>query len=115
MSELVRRGWSRTVVYALLAFILFTLNQRQSGVPVELADRFNWIPNLVPDPARWAWATRLVDAMLWPVTAAIRVARSADYGVVESLAPAGLLVMGASILMLAAALFTRKDLILPED
>jgi hypothetical protein len=115
MSELVRRGWSRTVLYALLAFILFSLNQQQSGVPVELADRFNWIPNVMPDPARWAWASRLVDAILWPLAAAVKVARAGDYGVVESLAPAALLLVAAFILVLAVALFERKDLILPES
>jgi hypothetical protein len=115
MSELVRRGWSRTVVYALLAFILFILNQRQTGVPVELSHRFNWIPNVLPDPARWAWLTNLVDVLLWPVTAAVRVARSADYTVLESLAPAALLVTASFVFALAVALFERKDLILPEN
>jgi hypothetical protein len=115
MSELVRRGWSRTVIYALLAFILFVLNQRQTAVPTELAGRFNWIPNVLPDPARWAWATRLVDVILWPVTAGVRVARSADYTLVESLAPAVLLLVASFIFILAVALFERKDLILPEN
>jgi hypothetical protein len=115
MSELVRRGWSRTVVYALLAFVLFILNQRETAVPVELADRFNWIPNVLPDPARWAWASRVVDVLLWPISAAVRVARSADYTVLESLAPAVLLVVASFIFVLAVVLFERKDLILPEN
>lgn len=115
MSELVRRGWSRTVVYAMLAFILFVLNQRQSGVPVELADRFNWIPNVLPDPARWEWATRLVDSLLWPVQATVLVATSADYTVLEGLAPAVLLLVAALVFLLAVALFEHKDLILPEN
>jgi hypothetical protein len=115
MSELVRRGWSRTVVYALLALILFILNQRETGVPVELSHRFNWVPNIRPDLSRWAWASKTVDVILWPVAAAVRVARSADYTVLESLAPAALLVVAATIFALAAALFERKDLILPES
>ena len=115
MSELVRRGWSRTLLYALLAFILFVLNQRQSGVPVDLADRFDWIPHIMPDPARWAWATKLVDVILWPISAAIRVARAGGYGVLESLAPGVLLLLAAAVFVLAGALFERKDLILPEN
>jgi hypothetical protein len=115
MSELVRRGWSRTVVYGLLAFVLFILNQNQTGVPVELSHRFNWIPNVLPDLGRWGWVTRLVDVILWPVAAAVKVARSADYTVVESLAPAVLLVVASFIFVLAVALFERKDLILPES
>jgi hypothetical protein len=115
MSELVRRGWSRTVVYAILAFVLFVLNQTQSGVPVELADRFNWVPSVIPDPARWEWATRLVDSLLWPVKAAVRVASSGDYTVPDSLAPAVLLLVAAFVFLMAAALFERKDLIFPEN
>jgi len=115
MSELVRRGWSRTWLYAVLAFILFVLNQRQSGVAVELSDRFDWIPHVMPDPTRWVWAIKLVDVILWPVAATIQVARAGDYGVPESLAPGLLLLGAASVFLLAAALFERKDLILPED
>ena len=114
MSELVRRGWSRTLTYAILAFILFTLNQQQSGVPVGLADRFNWIPSLMPDPARWEWAIRVVDIIVWPVSAATRIARSTPYTPLESISPALSLLVGTAILGLAAALFSRKDLALPD-
>ncbi len=114
MSELVRRGWSRTLVYGLLAFILFSLNQRQSGVPVHLADRFNWIPSLIPDPARWAWANTAVDVLIWPISAAVRVARSTPYTLLESLAPAVLLLISSLIVTAAIGLFGSKDLLLPE-
>jgi hypothetical protein len=114
MSELVRRGWSRTLTYAILAFILFTLNQQQSGVPVGLADRFNWIPSLMPDPARWEWAIRVVDIVVWPVSAATRIARSTPYTPLESISPALSLLVGTAFLGLAAALFSRKDLALPD-
>jgi hypothetical protein len=43
------------------------------------------------------------------------VARSADYTVLESLAPAVLLVVASFIFVLAVVLFERKDLILPEN
>ncbi len=114
MSELVRRGWSRTLTYACLAFILFTLNQRQSGVPVGLADRFNWIPSLTPDPARWEWAIKAVDFVVWPVSAATRIARATPYTPLESISPALSLLLAAALLALAAGLFGRKDLVFPE-
>lgn len=115
MSELVRRGWSRTVVYGLLAFVLFSLNQRQSGVPVGLSDRFSWIPSLTSDPVRWEGLNRLVDVIIWPISAAVRVARSTSYTVLEGLSPAVLLLVAALIFFLAVLLFDRKDLILPEN
>jgi len=115
MSELVRRGWSRTIVYALLAFVLFSLNQRQSGVPVGLSDRFSWIPSLAPNPERWAWVNQLVDVAIWPISAALRVARSSPYTVLEGLAPAMLLLTALLIFLAAIVLFGRKDLILPEN
>ena len=115
MSELVRRGWSRTIVYALLAFILFSLNQQQSGVPVGLTDRFSWFPRLTPDPARWEWATKIVGGLLWPISATIRVAREAPYSALESLSPAVLLLVGLAIFGMATILFDSKDLILPES
>ncbi|MBN1316523.1 MAG: hypothetical protein JXA42_13690 [Anaerolineales bacterium] len=115
MSELVRRGWSRTVVYALLAFILFALNQQQSGIPVSLSDRFNWIPSLTPDPIDWGWAYDLVNVIIWPVSAGVRVARSSSYSIAESLSPAVVLFTATAIYCIAAYLFKGKDLILPED
>jgi len=114
MSELVRRGWSRTAIYALLAFILFALNQQQSGIPVGLADRFSWIPRLVPDPVRWEWAFQIVDFLIWPVAAAVRVARTTPYTLLESLAPAFTLLMAMVFFGLAVLLFGRKDLIFPD-
>lgn len=115
MTELVRRGWSRILVYALLAFVLFTLNQQRSGVPVGLADRFSWIPNLTPDPASWSWAIKLVGLITWPIAAGIQVARSAPYSLVESMAPGVTLLAAALFLGLALRLFDSKDLILPEN
>lgn len=114
MSELVRRGWSRTLVYGLLAFILFSLNQQQSGVPVGLTDRFSWIPHIMPDPANWEWAAKVTQVIIWPISAAVKVARSTPYSAVESLAPALLLLISALIFWLAVGLFGRKDLIFPE-
>jgi len=115
MSELARRGWSRTVTYALLAFILFSLNQRQSGTPVGLSDKFSWIPNLIPDPASWEWATKIVNLLIWPVSAATRVARATPYTMLEGLSPALLLLMAMVLFGLAMSLFNRKDLILPDN
>jgi hypothetical protein len=114
MSELVRRGWSRTLTYAFLTFILFTLNQQQSGIPVGLADRFDWIPILTPDPARWQWAIKAVDLLIWPVSAATRVARTTSYTLLESLSPALSLLVAIAFLGLAARLFNNKDLIFPD-
>jgi hypothetical protein len=114
MSELVRRGWSRSGIYAVLAFILFSLNQQQSGVPVELSDRFNWVPHIMPDPAKWEWAVNVTNVIIWPISAAVQVARSTPYTTAESLAPAMLLLLSALIFWLAVVLFGRKDLFLPE-
>lgn len=114
MSELVRRGWSRTLIYAFLTFILFTLNQQQSGVPVGLADRFDWIPILTPDPARWQWAIKAVDFLIWPVSAATRIARTTSYTLLESLSPALSLLVAIAFLGLAARLFNNKDLVFPD-
>lgn len=115
MSELVRRGWSRTIVYALLAFILFSLNQQQSGVPVSLSDRFNWIPSLTPNPLQWGWAAKVVNTIIWPVAAGVKVARSTPYTVFEGLSPALVLIIASAIFWAALLLIKRKDLILPED
>jgi hypothetical protein len=114
MSELVRRGWSRTLAYGLLAFILFILNQQQSGVPVGLADRFNWIPSLTPDPARWGWAIEIVDVLTWPIAAATRVARSTPYTVLESSSPAITILVALFVLGMASGLFRDKDLVFPD-
>lgn len=115
MSELARCGWSRTIIYAVLAFVLFVLNQQQTGVPVELSSRFSWIPHLIPDPARWGWVFRIVDLLIWPLTASIRVAREMPYTLLESFAPALSLLAAMALLGLAADLFGRKDLIFPES
>lgn len=114
MSELVRRGWSRTLTYAVLAFILFTLNQQQSGTPVGLADRFNWIPSLTLDPARWQWAIKAVEIVVWPVSAAVHIARATPYTPLESIAPALGLLVATGLLGLSSVLFSSKDLVLPD-
>ena len=114
MTELVRRGWSRTLTYGLLAFVLFTLNQQQSGVPVGLADRFNWIPSLTPDAAHWQWAIKAVDVLIWPVAAATRVARSTPYTVLESTSPALNMLVALLFLGIASGLFRDKDLVFPD-
>jgi hypothetical protein len=113
MCEMVRRGWSRTVVYGLLAFILFAINQ-QSGMEIGITDRYSWLPHFTPDPARWKWAADVVNVLIWPVSAAIRVARSEPYSALESLSPAMLLLLSAALFWLAMRLFGDKDLLLPE-
>jgi len=115
VSELVRRGWSRTVTYGVLAAVLFSLNQRQGGAAAGLADKFNWIPSLIADTERWKWANDLVDVLIWPIVAAVKVARATPYSLLESLSPALLLLVAMVLFWLAVALFGGKDLILPES
>ncbi len=114
MSELVRRGWSRTALYGLLALVLFVLSERQGGAAVGLVDRLSWIPSFIVDPGRWEWLFRAVDVLIWPLAAAVRVARAVPYTVLESLSPALTLLLAAVFYGLAASLFNSKDLILPD-
>lgn len=115
MSELVRRGWSRTVIYGVLAFVLFVLNQQQGGVPIELADQFSWVPSLMTDRAKWGWAFNLVEVITWPVAASIKVARETPYTILDGLSPAVTVLASIALFGLASELFDGKDLILPEN
>jgi hypothetical protein len=114
LSELVRRGWSRAVAYGLLGFIVFSLNQQQSGAPVGFTDRFSWIPRLTANPVRWEWAVNSMRVIIWPVNASIQVVRSTAYSTLQSLSPAMIVVISILVFGLASSLFGRKDLVLPE-
>jgi|SRR5690606_33796465 hypothetical protein len=126
-SDLVTTGWSRVIIFGLLAIAL-VLNSAASSPEswfsarftslAELFDRFDllWFSDLAYSAASWTanssvtGLARISGVLFWPFRAMADAVFSGDFMPSQALAPAVLILYGSILFLIAAILFAGKDL-----
>ena len=126
-SDLVTTGWSRVIVFGLLAIAL-VLNSAASSPEswfsarftslAELFDRFDllWFSDLAYSAATWTAnasemsLARISGVLFWPFRAMADAVFSGEFMPSQALAPAVLILYGSILFLIAAILFAGKDL-----
>jgi hypothetical protein len=126
-SDLVTSGWSRVILFGLLAVALILnsaaaspnswFSERLNGL-AEIFARINlmWFSDLASSAAAWAanspltGLTRFAAILFWPFRAMIDAIFAGSFTLSQALAPAVLILYGAILFLTAAILFTGKDL-----
>lgn len=127
VSDLVTAGWSRVIIFGLLAVALI-LNSAASSPEswfsarftslADLFDRFNliWFSDLAYSAASWAanspitGLARVSAILFWPFRAMADAVNSGTFTPSQALAPAVLVLYGSILFLVAAILFAGKDL-----
>ena len=130
-TDLVTKGWSRVVVYSVLAVLLFVQNANQTMMD-WLAGRVNnlsaWfftqninaLGNAFNTMASWlagqglSAISRVVGIIFWPFHAIADATIAGAFTQTQALAPGILLLYATVLFMLAADLFATKNLFLTE-
>lgn len=126
-SDLVTAGWSRVVLFGLLAIALI-LNSASTSPDSWFSDRLNdladlfsrinlmWFSDLTASLAAWAYDSplsglaRISTIIFWPFRAMADAVFSGNFTPSQALAPAVILLYGAILFLIAATLFSSKDL-----
>lgn len=126
-SDLVTAGWSRVVIFGLLA-VLLLLNGVTASPDSWLANRlfdasdllmeFNFLTlsDLLTDLGFWisgetmGTLSRTAGAVFWPFQAMSDAVFAGGFNAAQALAPAVLLLYGSILFLLAATFFAGKDL-----
>jgi hypothetical protein len=126
-SDLVTSGWSRVILFGMLAIALILNSaaaspnswfyERLSGL-AEIFARINlmWFSDLLASAAEWAnnspltGIARFAAILFWPFKAMADATFAGTFTPSQALAPAVLLLYGATLFLIAATLFTGKDL-----
>lgn len=127
-TDLVTAGWSRVVIFGLLAIAL-VLNSASSSTSEswfsdqlngisELFARINlmWFADITADAAAWAYTSPLslvanaASVIFWPFRAMTDAVFAGGFTPSQALAPAVLVLYGAILFLIAATLFAGKDL-----
>lgn len=126
-SDLVTAGWSRVILFGLLAIGLI-LNSAAAGSGSWFSDRFNdlaelfarvnlmWFSDLSLSAASWAQNSPLgfiantVSFVFWPFRAMVDAIFAGQFTPSQALAPAVLLLYVTILFLIAAMLFAGKDL-----
>lgn len=126
-SDLVTAGWSRVILFGLLAIALVlnsaaaSPNSWFSDRFLALADVFNrinlvWFSDLAYDVASWTANTPLAGLaqaagiVFWPFKAMSEAVFAGQFSPSQALAPAVVLLYGAILFLIASTLFASKDL-----
>ncbi len=127
-TDLVTTGWSRVVLFGLLAIALI-LNSASSSASeswfsdqlVAVSDIFTrinlmWFADLTAGAAMWAYdspfpvVANAAGMIFWPFRAMTDAVFAGSFTPSQSLAPAILMLYGAILFLIAATLFAGKDL-----
>ncbi len=126
-SDLVTTGWSRVVVFGLLAVALI-LNSASASPESWFSDRLNdlaelfnrinlmWFADLTMSAADWAYdsplsaVARASSILFWPFRALTDAVFAGGFSPSQALAPAVILLYGSILFLIAAMLFAGKDL-----
>jgi hypothetical protein len=126
-SDLVSAGWSRVILFSALAIALI-LNSAAASPDSWFADRLGglaeifarlnlmWFSDLAAGAAGWAAGSplaglvRFAAIIFWPFRAMADAVFAGGFSLSQALAPAVLLLYGAILFLVAAILFTGKDL-----
>jgi hypothetical protein len=126
-SDLVSAGWSRVILFGALAVALILNSAAASpdswfaerlGGLAEIFARLNlmWFSDLAAGAAGWAAGSplaglaRFAAIIFWPFRAMADAVFAGGFSLSQALAPAVLLLYGAILFLVAAILFTGKDL-----
>jgi hypothetical protein len=130
-TDLVALGWSRVYVYGILGILLY-LQSGNALIRDWLADIFRDIGSsmlnrgldglsaIAYDISSWLTHTgaNLIDQVFglifWPFAAISNAAVNGSFTLAQALAPAVILLYATVLFILAASLFSRKDLFLTE-
>jgi len=130
-SDLVTAGWSRVYIYGVLALLLFGRELDTSSgnwIGTRLSQLSGWffqrgwagVGNLVNRLSQWSHNSGLssigdvLDVAFWPFHAIAAAVRAGFFEPRQALAPAILLLYATILFLLAADLFSTKDLFLTE-
>lgn len=126
-TDLVTAGWSRVILFGLLALAL-VLNSASSSPEswfperlddlAELFSRVNlmWFSDLAYSASSWAYdsplsgLTRFAGILFWPFRAMTDAVLAGGFTPSQALAPAVVMLYGAILFLIAATLFAGKDL-----
>ncbi|HEY1409166.1 MAG TPA: hypothetical protein VF434_09500 [Promineifilum sp.] len=126
-SDLVTAGWSRVIIFSLLAFALILnsaspdpeswFSERLFGL-VDILNRINlvWFADVVSGAAGlagsslFALLTQTAAIMFWPFRALSDAVLSGGFSASQALAPAVIVLYSAILFLIAAILFCGKDL-----
>ncbi len=126
-SDLVTAGWSRVILFGSLAVVLI-LNSAAASPESWFSDRLNdlaellarvnlmWFSDLAVSAASWAndsplsGLVRIASIIFWPFRAMADAVFSGQFTPSQALAPAVLLLYGSILFLVAATLFSGKDL-----
>jgi hypothetical protein len=126
-TDLVAAGWSRVIIFGVLA-ILLVLNGASTGPESWFAARLDdlaiifsrmnlmWFADLSTSLAGWlggdsfARLGGLTSQLFWPFRAMIGGVFAGHFSSIEALAPAVVMLYGTILFLMAAILFSGKDL-----
>ena len=127
-TDLVTTGWSRVILFGLLAVTLILNSASSSTSETWFSDQLNglsellarinlmWFADLAASAAAWAYDSPLtalsnaVSIVFWPFRAMADAVFSGGFTPSQALAPAVLVLYGAILFLIAATLFAGKDL-----
>lgn len=127
-SDLVTRGWSRVYLFGLLALFLFGQGMTNESLVrflngfSEYATNQGWF-QLVERTTRWSFwlsqneSNRVIEFFqlpFWPFKALTTAISEGGFTAVETIAPAILILYTTILFLIAADLFSNKDLQLAE-
>lgn len=126
-TDLVTAGWSRVIIFGLLAIAL-VLNSASATPDTWFSDRLNdlaelfsrvnlmWFSDLLGSAAAWAYESplsgiaRMAGFIFWPFRAMADAVFAGEFTPSQALAPAVLLLYSSILFLIAATLFSGKDL-----
>ena len=130
-SDLVAWNWSRVYVFGFIAILIYLreglriIGNALSSLFVELSDRFSiqgWdalasmadnLGNLVSESGPRV-LERLVEVIFWPFNAIVNSLTNSQFSTAQAIAPVIILLYATILFLLAAKVFSSKDLILSE-
>lgn len=126
-TDLVAAGWSRVIIFGILA-ILLILNSAASSPDSWFAARMNdlalvfsrlnllWFADLSTSIANWLIGGSLAEVsgytsrVFWPFRAIVDAIFAGQFSPAQALAPAVIMLYGIILFLVAALLFSGKDL-----
>lgn len=127
-TDLVTTGWSRVVLFGLLAIALVLNSASSSTSESWFSDQLNslselfarvnlmWFADITASAAAWAFNSPLsvlanaASVVFWPFRAMADAVFSGGFTPSQALAPAVLVLYGAILFLIAATLLAGKDL-----
>jgi hypothetical protein len=126
-TDLVANGWSRVIIFGILA-ILLILNGAASSPDSWFSARMNdlsllfsrlnlmWFADITASMANWLQSGTLArlgestSQVFWPFRAVVSGIFAGQFNTAQALAPAVIMLYGIILFLIAATLFSGKDL-----